>query len=240
MNSFLNFFGLGKTKTPRETKSSKDLASNTYRRELQAKLYDLILEKQKGWVMNKFNPFMIKKGDTVILNKYSLLVSSSNGWDGGAKSLLNLIKGNESYNVVYATVDDVILATSLFTDRIFAFVDNHTDEELHRYEINNEIVSRFNQWWARKDEMNKSNSSWRDVTGLYVDVMFTLHDIESIKPKWGLNSYSFIPLESQLGKKTEEFWKRENELQKNLEKTRLEQKLLEENIVNLYKELHGR
>ena len=216
--------------------NKKNFASDAFRREVKSKLYELA-GKQKDWVLAKHNPFGIKIGDVVILNKYDLFRSSGNGWDGGAKSLLNLIKGVEQNQVVYATVEDVSLATSLFTDRIDYFVDAFTDDELNSLIERSYLEERFKQWCKDRDNRSKTETSWRNDIGLYVDVTFKLHNITSICPKWGLNSYSFLPLDSPLGKKTESYWKRENELQLKMEKIMADKKANEEKIKQLYIEV---
>jgi len=232
-----NYRGWTKPK-PKVQDNTKNFASDAFRREVKSKLYELS-SKNKEWVLAKHNPFEIKVGDVVILNKYNLFRSSGNGWDGGAKSLLNLIKGFEKNQVVYATVEDVVLATSLFTNRIDAFVDNYTDVELNSFIENAYLEGRFKQWCKDRDSRTNAEYHWRDHIGLYVDVVFKLHNITSICPKWGLNSYSFLPLKSQLGKKTESYWKRENELQLRLEKITADKKAHEDKIKQLYIEVYN-
>lgn len=65
-----------------------------------------------------------------------------------------------------------------------------------------------------------------------------MKEITSICPKWGLNSYSFLPLDSPLGKKTESYWKRENELQLKLEQITADKKAHEDKIKQLYTEVY--
>lgn len=101
----------------------------------------------------------IKVGDVVILNKYNLFRSSGNGWDGGAKSLLNLIKEVEKNQVVYATVEDVSLATSLFTERIDYFIDAFNDNELNSFIENSLLETKFVNWCKDRDERNNINMS---------------------------------------------------------------------------------
>jgi hypothetical protein len=216
--------------------NKKNFASDAFRKEVKSRLYE-IAGKNKDWVLARHNPFGIKVGDVVILNKYNLFRSSGNGWDGGAKSLLNLIKGVEKNQVVYATVEDVSLATSLFTERIDYFVDAFNDNELNSFIENSLLEVKFMQWCKDRDGRNKVENHWRDDIGLYVDVTFKLHNITSICPKWGLNSYSFLPLDSPLGKKTEAYWKRENELQSKLDKIMADKKANEEKIKQLYIEV---
>lgn len=218
--------------------NTKNFASDTFRREVKSRLYE-IAGKNKDWVLSRHNPFGIKVGDVVILNKYNLFRSSGNSWDGGAKSLLNLIKGVEKNQVVYATVEDVSLATSLFTDRIDYFVDAFNDNELNSFIENSRLEVKFIQWCKDRDERNKVENHWRDDICLYVDVTFKLHNITSICPKWGLNSYAFLPLDSPLGKKTETYWKRENELQLKLEQITADKKAHEDKIKQLYIEVYN-
>ena len=218
--------------------NTKNFASDAFRREVKSRLYE-IAGKNKDWVLSRHNPFGIKVGDVVILNKYNLFRSSGNGWDGGAKSLLNLIKGLEKTQVVYATVEDVSLATSLFTERIDYFIDAFNDNELNSFIENSLLETKFVNWCKDRDERNKVENHWRDNIGLYVDVSFKLHDITSICPKWSLNSYSFLPLDSPLGKKTESYWKRENELQLKLEQITADKKAHEDKIKQLYTEVYG-
>lgn len=166
----------------------------------------------------KKTPCDLKEGDEAILNIYCLGKDGYNGWDGGPNSLSGHMPEADRKNPIIIKVTSVVVDTSFANELIERFYTNHDTQVLETALENNMIVHYYTNW------INNKRQSYRpigDITGLYWTVNFDTDS--SFKPKWGLNSNSFLAKGTPEFDLTLQIWSEEIELAK--EQRRIQEEL---------------
>jgi hypothetical protein len=173
----------------------------------------------------------INIGDKAILNVYSLCgKNGSNGWDGGASSLIKNIPKGELNEPVTVEISEIYVDISLAEERVGRFVDN-LDNDLLLLIMNNEklVFEEYDSWL-----INRTGS---DDYGLYKTAYFKYDG--TFQPKWGLNIDSFLKEGTVEYNKTNRIWKKElklnskiSELSKQLKELDNEREKIKEELFN--------
>lgn len=135
----------------------------------------------------KKTPCDLNEGDDAILNIYSLTKSGYNGWDGGPHSLLGNIPNSELTEPVVVKITSIGVDKSLALNLLDIFYEYHDFHFLEKAVESGSIVEVYTKW------LNKTRGNTTtigEVSGLYWNVHF--ENRTSFKPKWGLNSNSFL------------------------------------------------
>lgn len=197
-------------------KAKSDQAHREYaaKRELRnsakTQLYALIKTKIKEY--DESVPCELQVGDRAILNYYSLRRSGNNGWDGGPGSLLSNIPVEERKAPIVVKITKIYVDQSLADELVDKFIDNATDDELRKY-LTNETLDRV---YAAKMLRTRGTSRQAigDTFGLYRTAHFEYEG--SFKPRWGLNTDSFISDRYEEFQETFDIWSQEIELSQEL------------------------
>ena len=161
----------------------------------------------------------IKKGDRVILNKYSSNFEPNNGWDGGPNMLLGYIAPEDKQSPIYAQIKDVYVDFSLAHDIMERYVNELDIEKLERRNPT-EILQNYRRYCSRR------NPRYANRFGLYKTAMFKMEFVK-FTPQWGLNAYSFLEESTKEAKETYKLWMKEISNDFALERTRKSMKKLE-------------
>lgn len=191
--------------------------SNTAKR----KLYEFI--KKKAQEFDETVPCDLKVGDTAIINYYSLRKTGNNGWDGGPGSLLNNIPREEKTKPVLVKITKIYVDQSLADDLIDKFIENQEIENLIVGLQRGSLEKDYTNWISKR-RGDRHQQAIGDLFGLYRTAHFDYEG--SFKPKWGLNTDSFISDRFPEFHETFEVWQREINL-------RIEQVELEKQIAEL-------
>lgn len=180
---------------------------NEYRQE-QARLRSELIRSARQQIevglnaaINEFTKTAcdISIGDRVVLNYYSFGKDGYNGWDAGPRSVLHHI---EPTGPVFAKVTGVEVSTSLTSELIDRWIDN-CDASSFRSTVERGIA--FSDF-LRKTSQNRHNTQrLGNEIGLYWDVFFELEGYD-FRPRWGLNSKSFLKQGTEEFEKTFRLW----------------------------------
>jgi len=165
---------------------------------------------------------MINIDDEVIVNKYSLIRDSGNEWDSGAQALITYSKVK---NPILCKVTGIKVSKGYAYDRIDDFFYHGPS-----FKNDQEMINAYTHF----AKMNPNPIV--DDNCLFVEVLFDTLTVE-FQPSWGLNVFSFLPLDSEEGTKTFEVWKAVNENSIKLEKARQQEKELMETSDKLVSDL---
>ena len=143
--------------------------------------------------------------DTVVLNYYGLRHDSSNGWDSGAMAVVN--RGGGSYEPnpkpITCKITKIYVDLSFVGDLIDKFTEKYSYDEIKSWDCS--IVNCYQIWLERR---YNNSTPYREIMGkygLYVTARFDVIDYD-FQPKWGLNIFSFLNVESDDGKITLDTW----------------------------------
>jgi predicted transcriptional regulator len=188
------------------------------RNEANEILRKFIVEKAKE--LEK-KPCHIEVGQTAILNIYSIGRNGNNGWDGGPRSLLHNIK-SKIKEPVTVKITDIYVDESLAGEIMDKYLENHSQERLEQLLKREALVGDYQVWL----EIRKKNQSLGNEYGLYRTALFDTDD--EFKPKWGLNTDSFLPYGSKEYQETHNVWAQEIDLYRKKEMVDLKIKELEQ------------
>lgn len=190
----------------------------TIRRELinsaKSKLYALIKKKSEEF-SNAF-PCELQIGDRAVLNHYSLRRTGNNGWDGGPGSLLSNIPKSELTKPVIVKITSVRVDCSLADERLDKFIDQVSEDFLRKHMMNDSLEKQYEFWITNGGRYKGAIIG--DEFGFYWTAHFEYEG--SFKPRWGLNSNSFISDKFPEFEKTVEIWQEEIDLNRELELTK--------------------
>lgn len=191
--------------------------SRKIRKEVKETLEKLIDEKAKE--LEK-TPCHIEVGQTAILNIYSIGRDSNNGWDGGPRSLLNNLK-TKIKEPVTVKITKIYVDRSLAEEIMDKYIDNQSYERLQQLLLMKKLQDDYQTWIGIRRK-----GSLGDNYGLYRTALFDTDD--EFKPKWGLNTDSFLPYGSKEYQETYNVWAQEIDLHRNKELLDLRIKELEQ------------
>lgn len=132
--------------------------------------------------------------DIVIPNKYGVIKDSSNAWDSGATGII-------TYAGTKAPFTCKVTGIRVSTGHAKDCVDQLLDHATFKYDSDEEMIK-----WFELHMDGHHHENFTDNRGLYVEVFFDTIDID-FQPIWGLNVFSFLPIDSEEGKKTHDTWK---------------------------------
>lgn len=192
--------------------------------ELKAKVRSKIMESLEV-IKNRMiaEDHHIKVGDRVVVNKYGIGRKSSNTWDTGASILWNgtLQYTKENPGPVYAEILWIRVSTGVTSE----WFDSWFESEAPKYskdELLSKTITLFVNWLRlKKDAFSRDSGIFKSSNfGMYMEAGFKLEGIRGPEPSWGLNSNSFLNVESDAGKATIELWEEENELEEVSKRTK--------------------
>lgn len=192
--------------------------SRKIRKEVKETLEKLIDEKAKEL---ENTPCHIEVGQTAILNIYSIGREGNNGWDGGPRSLLHNLK-SKIKEPVTVKITDIYVDESLAGEIMDKYLENHSQERLEELLKREDLVKHYQVWLG----IRKKSQSLGNEYGLYRTALFDTDD--EFKPKWGLNTDSFLPYGSKEYQETYNVWAQEIDLYRNKEMINLKIKELEQ------------
>ena len=143
--------------------------------------------------------------DTVVLNYYGLRHDSSNGWDSGAMAVVNRGGGSYEPNPKPITCKITKIYVDLaYTDEIIdKFFEKYSYDELKSWDSN--IVDCYKVWLEKSYTNSTPYKEIMGKYGVFVTAYFDVID-HDFQPKWGLNVFSFLNVESDEGKLTLDTW----------------------------------
>jgi hypothetical protein len=218
-------------------RAEKIQAAEKAKREEQQRLYSERMEHNRKIrneateILRKFidekakelekKPCHIEVGQTAILNIYSIGRNGNNGWDGGPRSLLHNIK-SKIKEPVTVKITDIYVDESLAGEIMDKYLENHSQERLEQLLKREALVGDYQVWL----EIRKKRQSLGNEYGLYRTALFDTDD--EFKPKWGLNTDSFLPYGSKEYQETHNVWAQEIDLYRKKEMVDLKIKELEQ------------
>lgn len=176
-----------------ESIKANEIEKHRLARELSLLIKGQTLEKLNEFIDIKIEEFQktpchINEGDTAILNIYNLGRSGNNGWDGGPYSLLQHIPIEERTRPVIVKITKLYVDRSLSSDLIDKFYDDYSEAILENALLTDSITKLYTRWI---NDHRPKGGMIGDQFGLYWTAHFDYDS--SFKPKWGLNSNSFLP-----------------------------------------------
>jgi hypothetical protein len=218
-------------------RAEKIQAADKAKREEQERLYTERMEhsrkirKESKETLEKFidekaeefekTPCHIEVGQTAILNIYSIGRNGNNGWDGGPRSLLNNLK-SKIKEPVTVKITEIYVDKSLAGEIMDKYLENNSQERLEQLLKREALVGDYQVWLG----IRKRSQSLGNEYGLYRTALFDTDD--EFKPKWGLNTDSFLPYGSKEYQETYNVWAQEIDLYRNKEIIDLRIKELEQ------------
>jgi hypothetical protein len=218
-------------------RAEKIQAADKAKREEQQRLYSERMEHSRkirneaNEILRKFidekaeefekTPCHIEVGQTAILNIYSIGRNGNNGWDGGPRSLLNNLE-SKIKEPVTVKITEIYVDKSLAEEIMDKYLENHSQERLEELLKREALVGDYRVWLG----IRKRSQSLGNGYGLYRTALFDTDG--EFKPKWGLNTDSFLPYGSKEYQETYDVWAREIDLYRNKEMIDLRIKELEQ------------
>ena len=187
------------------------------RTEARETLQNFISEKSQEF---EKTPCHIEVGQTAILNIYSIGRDGNNGWDGGPRSLLNNLK-TKIKEPVTVKITKIYVDRSLAEEIMDKYIDNQSYERLQQLLLMKKLQDDYQTWIGIRRK-----GSLGDNYGLYRTAHFDTDD--EFKPKWGLNTDSFLSYGSEEYRETYGVWAQEIDLRRNKELLDLRIKKLEQ------------
>lgn len=231
---------LAKAKLTKEAQE-KEAQERIEKYEKKKQAINLLVNEIRDWYEQEISKFNIdgyylhktdrrldiKVGDTVIANRYALRKDSKNFWDGGANILIS-----EGGNVYYENpkpllykVTDIYVDSSYVEELIDKFLNAFSDDYL--IESGKDKIVDFYKFWLKNYRNNSRFDEKKNLTtfnGLYVGVKI---QSDEFQPKWGLNIFSFLNVESTHGLQTKNIWTKQYENNEKISKLKQEIKEIE-------------
>lgn len=204
-----------KIKAAQEAKEAKEYSISLERKKYEEsvrlnvkKFFNQIIEEKRKEMAD--DAIHIAIGDRVILNKYDLVKASSNGWDGGANTLIT--HAGKLVAPITAEITSIYIDESYAWEMFDKYVDSVRTEVLALIRDEDHFRNIFTNF------VNRKNNSIFNDHGLY----WTAHFKPSTEftPHWGLNINSFLKLDSAYGMKTHDLWSREINVKAQLQSLR--------------------
>lgn len=192
---------------------------------LKSMIRDNVEPLIKLWI-DTFNQTVVNilsPGDEVIPNIYDLEVSSGNGWDVGIAGLMSCLEKSQKEQPFTATIKEVVADTSLVEERFDHWSDNLDYDLLFALAHDKVKAQERFKIYCDRDSFNIPG-----YMGIYYSASFTTS--VGFNPKWRLNVYSFLPVESEAGKATKDLWEQEARVKETMRLAREIQASLEERI----------
>jgi len=145
-------------------------------------------------------------GNKVIVNKYGIGKSNSNGWDGGAITLLGCIKSEGvDEKPIYAEITSVRITRGWANECIDRFLEQDSFNVIKAVKSTFTLCEDFDRWLKDTSERSPIDMYY----GLYWNYGFTTNT--NFNPEWGLNGNAFHFTSAEEGKATLEKWEKEIE-----------------------------
>lgn len=182
------------------------------------------LEKEAEIQMPK--PYSLE-GDFIV-NRFNYKFHSSNSWDAGAKGLISVVKTEYQQFPILATLHKMYLDFSYLSEKLsyqLANLPAYTIERYANYAPGN--LEPFVKSIQKDNSLPITN-----YNNLFWAVSFDLKQNDTVifSPSWGINAYSFLPLQSEPGQKTWKFWQQQAAL-------KIEERELKQRWAELEKEM---
>ena len=215
-----------------------------YISELRSQIFDWYNEFAKGFNIVEYyysrTDRMLDFGvdDIVVLNHYGLRFDGSNSWDGGTNALIN--RGGSEYNKnpkpITCEITKIYVDTAYSFELIDKFFEQYSYDELKSLDIS--IVDLYKIWLEKRNKRlgGGSTNTIFDIYGLYVTVKFNVIDYD-FQPKWGLNIFSFLNINSEEGTQTQDTWQLIYETNINIDMLREKEQELRQSVANAKKKV---
>lgn len=150
----------------------------------------------------------LKIGDSTVLNKYELERKCYNNWDSGPHAIRSFLP-HAWINPVISEVKNITVSWGNLNAAIDSMLASNIQSTQHLRTLidNKELVNYF------KNYLDVHSILWQKNFGLYYEIDYKLTDFD-ITPKFGLNSDSFLNVESHAGKFTIDLWNKEAKYEK--------------------------
>jgi len=173
----------------------------------------------------------LKKGDSVILNKYNIDYDSHNGWDTGVYAILNHVDQKNLVEPIYAMITDVSVDIALCRE----LVDNFL--EVMGETVSMKRVGELERIFRARHKA--SHSLGKETFGLFYGANFKLPKrFTNFSPSWGLNVNSFLRKGTPGADLTDLLWRTDETFKENINIWREKEKKftkVSEEILSTYK-----
>jgi hypothetical protein len=198
----------------RESKPKKEFDCDKHKDVLKSHLLEKLEVISNSYKLEELTD--LKVGNVAILNYYNLKPNRLFGWEGGLKSIID---NSRDFNEdIMVKITDVILDKSLVYNRVDIFIEKFDIKDMTLENVWNKF-----ERWIEHINLNYLNINEDNKWGFYSAVYFDTNC--PFKPKWSLNTNSFLKYGKREYDMTKELRKKDmmiRDMEKSLNSLKLE------------------